>query len=240
MKKHFKLALEEAIPVQDTKPQREDEVVMYGRITDFYGLDKADKVERHEQWQIKTKIGQVRVRKTEPVGADAGKDVFYDLTFKVKDNSLGINGGSETTYQIDEEQFESFKMLAEQGMVKVRHCFKVSSLSIKLEDGTDKDIEVPDMYYEVDVFSKESYPRIPYAWCKEWCKVDLEVNPLMEVLRTKHPDIKMVSLNIKASALPIGLVDVMLQDSDDKTVKDKITALYDSEFLTVNPRLKKD
>lgn len=213
----------EQTEAKDGDKAREDEVVFYCRIGDPEQLSKAQSKEAQEQWEIKTKHGRVRVRKsTKP-----DLEPVYELTFKKKDNVAGVSGGIEQNFVIDETMFESFKVLAEAGMVKDRYNFQVSTITIQTSEGL-KDIEVPDMMYEVDAFKKIE------GGYHEWCKIDLEVNPLIDEIEKNHPEIKDFSLIVKTINLPFKPLDVVLDYGDDQIVKDQIIKLYDDYFLTKN------
>lgn len=201
--------------------EREDEVVFYCRIGDMDALSQAVSKESHEQWEIKTNHGRVRVRKT----TKPDLEPTYELTFKKKDNAAGISGGTEQNFDIDEVMFESFKSLAEGGMIKDRYNFSVNSITIETSEGL-KDIEVPDMLYEVDAFKKIE------GGYHEWCKVDLEVHPLIAEIEKNHPEIKDFSLVVKTINLPFKPLDTVLDYGNDQTVKTQIRKLYDDYFLT--------
>lgn len=202
------------------QPKHEDELVMYGKITDFEGLKQAKKKESHEQWEIKTKHGRVRVRKT----TKDGLDPVFDLTFKTKSVNAGIEGNMEQTIDIDETMFNSFKQLAEGGMVKDRYCFEVQSIEVKNASGV-RDIEVSDMFYEVDVYFNEdgSY--------NENVKIDLEVNPLLDQINANHKDLGDFNINVKVSHLPMKVVDVILSRGASESDQKIISNLYDTVFL---------
>lgn len=209
-------------PVEPTtnQPKREDELVMYGKITDFEGLKSATKKECHEQWEIRTKHGRVRVRKT----TREGLDPIFDLTFKTKSTNAGIDGNMEQTMDIDETMFNSFKQLAELGMVKDRYCFEVESIEVKNASGV-RDIKVTDMFYEVDVYFNEdgSY--------NENAKIDLEMNPLLDQINTNHKDLGDFNLNVKLSHLPMKLSNVILSRGASESDQKIISNLYDTVFL---------
>lgn len=209
------------------KEKREDEVVMYCEVQNEEGLSKAKSKESHEQWEIKTDNGRVRIRKT----VRDGVEPIFDLTFKTKDSTKGIDGNIEKTYSIDSDMFESFKICATQGMIKDRYLFEVQKIQVKTSEGL-KDIEVPDMFYEVDMFIKPGVIAETEAKYEPWCKIDLEVNPLLELIDKNHPEIGEFSLNIKVRTLPIQFGDVIISTDTDVVTKDRITKLYDEYFLT--------
>ncbi len=203
----------------------EHELVLYGKITDPKGLEHAVSFESHEQWEIKVPKGRVRIRKT----TKPNLAPTFSLTFKQKSSSMGVNGNIETTFNIEEEMFNSFKSLADQGMIKDRYLFAVQTVQVSNETGLS-DIHIPDMNYEVDVFyTLDDQGNKAY---KDWVKVDVELDSLMQIIQKSHPDIGEFNLNIKASVLPIGLTEIILSTDEDPVSKEKISKLYDDYFLT--------
>lgn len=154
MRDILKLALED-----DTsgKAGNEIEHVIYARLENMSLLKTASGVERQEQWNIcvdKNELnagsGGVRVRKT-VVGDE---EPVYVLTTKVR---KGDNSKIETSVPTSVDMFESFKFLADDGLIKDRHHFPVQGTTL---------------VWEVDMFLK------PDGTYYEWCKIDLEVNSL--------------------------------------------------------------
>lgn len=220
-------SLDEEVPTppelneESTKPKREDEIVLYCKVTDFEGLKSATSKESHEQWEVKTKHGRVRVRKTSKEGVDP----VFDLTFKTKSENAGVPGNMEQTLPIDEAFFLSFKQLAECGMVKDRYCFEVQKVTVKNDSGI-QDINVPDMFYEVDMFFNEDGSYNDNA------KIDLEVNKLLDKINENHKDLGEFKLLIKTTHLPFKPTDVIIgnmgtSESDKKIIQN----LYNTVFL---------
>lgn len=207
--------------------QREDEVVMYCEVKDETGLAHAKSKESHEQWEIKTDAGRVRIRKT----VKEGLVPSFDLTFKTKSETSGIKGNIEKTFSIDSEMFESFKAIASQGMIKDRYLFEVQSVQVKTSEGV-KDIVVSGMHYEVDMFIKPGAFSEQEGRYQAWCKIDLEVNPLLDEINKNHPEIGDFALNIKVRGLPINFGDIILSTDEDVVTKDRISKLYEQYFLT--------
>lgn len=223
----FRIALEEMIEEANTPAvaenkatAQEDEVVIYCKITDFDGLKQAISKEQHEQWEIRSDKGRMRVRKT----IKDGLNPTYDITYKVKVPDSTISSNHESTFEITEEQFNTFKSIASIGMVKDRFNFNVNSVRIDTESGI-RDVETHGLVYEVDVFKDEQ------GNYKEWCKIDLEVNKLLDDINTNNKDIKQFSLLIKTINLPFKPTDNIM-DNKDPVIKKQIEKLYDDYFLT--------
>lgn len=205
----------------ENKTHREDEIVLYSKITNFEGLKAATSKESHEQWEIKTRLGRVRVRKTTKEGIDP----TFDLTFKTKSMNAGIEGNEESDpLPIDQIFFDSFKAMSESGMVKDRYCFPVEKTKVSNASGV-QEIQVSDMFYEVDVYFNEdgSY--------NENVKIDLEVNPLLDQINENHKDLGDFKLLIKVSHLPFNPTDVIISHAASESDKKIISNLYDTVFL---------
>lgn len=153
-----RIALEEE--VADGKSVNECEYVFYARIVNLDDLLKADAKEHQEQWEIKVpktdgnaSKGRFRIRKTVKDGSDP------EYVFTTKIPVPGTNDSIETPVPTTQAQFESFRLMCSDGMLKDRYSFKV---------------EGSDLVWEVDVFLK------PEGGYYEWCKIDLEVEEMGE------------------------------------------------------------
>lgn len=231
MRSNFKELINHAFESVDDSAEKkptsnkEHEIVIYAKIGDVEGLSKAKSKESHEQWEVKTPKGRVRVRKT----MKADIESTYVLTFKTKDTEMGVSGNIEQNFDIDEKMFESFKALSDQGMIKDRYLFEVESVRVSGTDG-ERDILVKNMNYEVDVFfTTDETGKKTFA---PWCKIDLEINPLMDEIQENHTDIGNFTLLIKAVKLPFVPSDMLLSTDQDVNTKEQISKLYDQYFLT--------
>lgn len=204
----------------DKTTKREDELVFYCKITNFDGLKEATSKENHEQWSIKTSRGRVRVRQTKKEGLNT----IYDLTFKTKSDKAGLEGSIETTYSIDEDQFNDFKNLSESGMVKDRYFFPVSKVTVKTETGI-QDIEIENSFFEVDVFFNKDKTY------NENVKIDLEVNEILNQINTNHPDIGDFNLVVKILNQPFKPIEIIVDKEADESEKKYISNLYTNVFL---------
>lgn len=216
----------------DTTKHREDEVVFYAKIVDFEGLSKAAEIEMHDQWEIKQPKGRIRVRKTvvlksltdSGIVAPEGQTALYVQTIKTRDTAAGIAGGTEINSEINKDFFESFKAMAPQGMVKTRYTVPTNKIVVKIGEDTTE-IKV-DSYFEIDVFSdKDGKPH-------EWCKVDVEVNSILEAIAKEFPGVKDANFEIDTGNLPFDPANVIF--GKDEVSKKKVSELYDKYFLTFN------
>lgn len=176
--------------------KREDELVFYAKINNFDGLAKAQSKEAHEQWQITSPRGKMRVRKT----TKDGLAPQYSQAIKAKDNPLG---GSEKEDDTTEEIFEAFKAIAVNGMIKDRYVFLAGKVSLKTEAGKQL-IAEHGVKYEVDVF-----PKADGSGYHEICKIDVELNSLMEAIKKVNPDVKSAKFKFNISELPFQPSDLV-------------------------------
>lgn len=142
------------VNTQKPNGDKEDELVFYGRITNFDDLKKATGSEHQEQYEIphpktdkNSAEGRSRVRKTTP----KGQQPTFEFTTKAK---LGDGSDFENNTPTNEQQLILFKHLSEYGMIKERFFFPV--------EGHE------DLVWEVDVFFTAN------GGYQEWCKIDLE------------------------------------------------------------------
>lgn len=138
--------MEAAAP--DDTMNLEKEVMFIVQLADLSQLDRADSVEDQEQWGIKRKNGSVRVRSID--------QARWELTTKLKTENRFVS--EEITTVISQAQFDMFKALADNGMIKRRYCFNIP--------GTEA-------AWEFDVFFNADGSLF------EWVKVDLELDPTM-------------------------------------------------------------
>lgn len=169
--------------------KREDELVFYAKINNFEGLSKAQAKESHEQWQITSPRGKIRVRKT----TKDGLAPQYSQAIKARDNPLG---GTEKEDNINEETFEAFKSIAVNGMIKDRYVFYAGKVSLKTEAGKQQ-VADHGVKYEIDVF-----PKADGSGYHDICKIDVELNSLLEAIGRVNADVKSAKFKINLSDLP--------------------------------------
>lgn len=218
-----------------TGKQKEQEAVIYAKISDRLGLEQAVSVEHQIQAQIKTPVGSIRVRRT-AVGSQFGKrtaptETRYEQTTKVIDPSTQLRTMVEDTETITERLFNQFLGVAPSYMNKTRYKFNVEKVTVSSQD-SDTTIEVAGLVFEVDVFMKADNT------ISEWCKIDVEVQNLNAALKGTPFENSNVKLVLGISKLPFKPTDYVVEGEDGNEDKRKlITALYDSEFLIKNPAL---
>lgn len=211
----LRINLESATPDGQTKAEKE--IVIFGQIVDFDELKKADRKEKQEQWEIRSKSnenlygGCIRIRKTEIEESDSryNSGVTYVLTIKTFKPDKGdlLETEVELGSEVGANMLEEFKKLSEGGMIKTRYYFNVA----------DQD---PDssLVWEVDVYYDENGEP------KSWCKIDLEVP----------------NLRIKRPELPIELKGAREIPGKNRTEEEQrfVEKLMSQEFVTPSPYRK--
>lgn len=217
------LALEDETNV--TTQQQETEITLYAKINNFEGLKHAKSSE--EQIQVEARLGEAnhcRVRKT-----IVGETTSYQFMFKVKNGSHSTQVDSRREYPVDvnEEFFNGFLSIADKVQDKVRYFFDSETITLSYkEQEENREITIPDIVYEVDVFKK------PDGTFSNYCKIDIEVDKILLFLEHNYPEIKDINLNFKISTLPFAPTDGIVNEKDNETVQAFIRHLYDTEFCT--------
>lgn len=202
---------------------KETELTIYAKITNLAGLESADSKEEHIQAEIKTDTGRVRVRKS-------SKNNTFNILQTIKTKLANSNGLMETSVEIDEEFFKAFLSLCKEYMDKHRYIFKTTNVSLTTTD--DKVIELPELVYDVDCFTKDdgSY--------HEWCKIDVEIDAILDYCAKNSLDISNTALNIKVSHLPFKPVEAFIAENATEEQKAFIDKLYNECFLIPNDQDK--
>ena len=199
----------------------ETEFTIYCKIGDPTKLNRANSVEKHEQAEMRLQEGRCRVRKTE-----VGGQVKYEMTMKTPTemNNNDVRSNKEETVPVTEPFFNTFKANCETSQIKTRYKFSNRQIIIKQND-EEKVISVPEMCYEVDVFTRMDGEQ------SEWCKIDVELHDLQRFLKINYPDVKEISiLRLMLSHLPFKPSEFMT----NKTNPDVIKRLFYSEFNIPN------
>ncbi len=215
----IKIAMEDG---NKQNTNQETEVVIYAKITNPDGLAQAVHIEQHEQAQVKTAKGSVRIRKI----TVAGKEPVHEMTSKEKQPAQGVQSSIETTERINEKVYNLFMSVCDTFMSKTRYVFKAETIRGKRGD-LEFEIKAKDMNFEVDVF------RNPKGKVSEWCKIDLEVDKLKEILEANDLTVEQIKLIARIGQLPFSPNDVIIEDgtNEDPDKRALITELYSSEFL---------
>lgn len=211
---------------------KETELCFWAELTDRSGLSQAVSQEIHDQYsyKIKSEDGQqnsmIRVRATA-----VGDQITYEETLKRKEKTeAALFSNVEVNQPITKEYFENWvKCFDAPGCHKVRYVF--ISQKVMLTTDTDE-VELPEVKYEVDVFiSKEGQ----YS---KFCKVDIEIDGILEYLNEHHKDVGAFDLSVSLSSLPIGLKNWFSAVSDDEEHKAGIDAFWKKFTYKDSERVK--
>lgn len=209
-----------ATEAEATTESVETEIIVYCKIGNFNGLQKASHIEHQEQLETEFKNGtRCRVRSIQHQNSD---DIKYEFTFKVKtDANEGCEANTEHTVEVGRSFCEGFKAVADHYVKKVRYEFASSNIFLTfVEGGESKTVEIPDVKYEVDVYiDKDS------KIC-EWCKIDIEIDTIINYLGQHHPELKDVNLKVRISHLPFQPTDTILALTANPEQKAFIDALW--------------
>lgn len=197
----------------------EDELAIYCKITNFAGLEKADKVVVQEQYSVKTKEkgshkGSIRVRKETINSVDS-----YTVTTKVEKLNTTFSSNTEYSREVDREFFDAFKSISNSGMIKTRYTFNAKSIKVD-----DSDIIPEGTKFEVDVFKDNAGNLF------SWCKIDVEFNSVLNQLKQVTTQEQKIKFILAISKLPINPVEVFTNKSADLTQRQILDHLYKHVF----------
>lgn len=209
--------------ISKTDVSTETEIVIYSEIGDMTGLDLADSKETHFQIESNFVNGnKTRVRKT-----IKNDQVNYIFTIKIKDKNSQISKCEELNLDVDETFFNTFFKTSDRIVQKYRYTFnKEIKLSIN-----GKEIIIPNIDYQVDVFFKKGYGVKGCTIC-DWCKIDIEIDKINEYLESNYPNEENVKLAINISELPFKPKKSIVSSDCTDTKKQKIKELWDNEFIS--------
>ena len=214
-----KLALEDSAGTN-----KEIEIVIYAEIGDFEGLRRADFTEEHEQLETSFIKGQrCRCRKV-----TTDHKVEHFITFKIPtEGTEGAESYKEVTSFIDADFFEQFKAVAERSLKKIRYTFNSEKVELSVDNENErKTITIPNVQYEVDVYTGKDGGII------NWCKIDIEVDSVLDYLNEKFPDIDGLKLNLKVSHLPFKPTNSILSTTTNEDQQNFIHELWEKFNLT--------
>ncbi len=219
LSKYINLAIEDLV---NTTSQLEREIVIYGKIEDKTNLSKVTTKSKHHQVQGRFMGGQrCRVRKTTQTVNDTHV-TDYTFTFKIRNDTLNYQSSMEYNATVDKDFLLGFNKVADSVITKNRYTFNSSEVTLTLGTGEDTtDIIIPSVVYEVDVFvdneGKES----------NWCKVDIEVDSVLDYLSLNYPDIDTVKFTIGLSNLPIDIIDPIVDMNPTDEEREMIDNIWD-------------
>ena len=204
--------------------QEETELTIFAKIGNIEGLQQATSQEAQIQITAKLGLGDhtCRVRRS-----TKNDEVKYVYTFKVENGTGSDSVASKREHNVDvnEDFFNDFQIAADFKQDKIRYIFESEKITLSYhENDEDKVIDIPDIKYEVDVFKKAD------GQLSSWCKIDIEIDTMMQYLEHNYPEIKNVKLNIKISHLPFAPGESFLASPSDATAMSRVNDLYETEF----------
>lgn len=208
----------------------ESELYFYARVGNRDGLSQAIATELHDQWEYKfpndekgKPKGKQRIRATTIDG-----QVRYEETIKTPvDLGKHMAANLEATTVIDEAYFNAWKQaLGTTGCVKQRYTFLSRDVVLTTTEG--QAVKLPEVKYEVDVLID------PQGNSSKWCKIDVEIDPILDYLAEHHADITSFDAMVKLSHLPFEPQDAFVGNTEDPKEQEAIKAFWSKFAHTVN------
>lgn len=207
----------------------ETEITIYAKIGDMEGLKTADYKEVHEQAETRLNdTTRLRVRKTikesEPFSENENPGITFNATLKIDNENSIVNSNSEINLPITEEFFKAFFAASNSRFIKTRYVFYSKRVSLSVDHPDIGTIEIPKLKYEVDVFKRTT------GEVSEYCKIDIEVDPIIKFLKVNYPDIKDVKYIIKVSHLPFKPNGYFIDSQANEGQMQLLDHLYENDF----------
>lgn len=199
----------------------EEEITIFAKVGDFNGFAKADSSSNIQE--LSTLIpgrGKSRHRKISD-----GDGTHYIANIK------GFGQGDVVKTALDEDIastaafYEAGRMLADRLVIRDRFVFTGSTACLTIGG---KEVMVPPIDFQVDVFHRFDGRE------SEWVKIDIEVNRLMDALRSMGKDKSDLELEIRVSHLPFLPQDAFIV-SDKNTPEEKALVKKIWEEYSQNP-----
>ena len=204
--------------------KQETELTFYGKIGNWSGFEQALSMEVQQQHSFffnqddEKKKSQMRVRSTVKDGV-----AVYEQTIKlpVFNSDTQTFGNQEFSVEITEEFFHAWiKATQVYGIHKLRYIFL--SKNVELDIGNGEVITLPEIKYEVDVFLNKNGDK------SKWCKIDIEMDHILDYLKEQHKDISKFDVKVKISSLPIQLENVFSAKTDNEEEKKAIAHFWNT------------
>lgn len=201
----------------------EREITIYARVGDPSGLDQADAVEQHEQWEVRFPTTgenapkrRARVRETVSNGVSR-----FDETIKIDiEGETAVQSTVEVTTPIEADYFRAWKKhIGDRGVLKTRYTFHAKKVVVTIEG---REVEIPDIKYEVDIFRTESGER------SRWCKIDVEIDSLLEFLDRKGISFDDVEMVVKVTHLPFKPEQCFLHGTGNEDHDQSVKKFWDA------------
>jgi hypothetical protein len=209
---------------------KETEIVIYSKINNLEGLNECNSSEQHNEGHNNiSDTLRLRVRKTTPIDSSDNKQ---ELTFKLKkpinkaiDPEL-VSSNIEYNNDIELDQFNDLLDSCEYLVNKKRYVFNCENVSFKITiEGEEKEITIPDLIYEVDVFTDKNSQII------EWCKIEVEIDPIFKFLDDNYPNlIDQITFKVKISHLPFKPIEAIITNFSDEKTSAFIDNLWEHQY----------
>ena len=198
---------------------KETEIVIYAKIGNSAGLNKADSIINQIQCGAKFIDGN-RCRTRDTIVDNISKKEY---TIKIEENTdSSIKTDTEFTVPVDDKFFEGFKRIADTIIHKTRYIFESSTVRLcYTKDGDKIDEVIGNIKYEVDVFFNKDETT------SEWCKIDVEIDSILEHINRNHKEVEDINFTIKISHLPFNPMEAILYVDATGEQKDFIANLWD-------------
>ena len=145
----------------------------------------------------------------------------FDETIKIDiDGETAVQSTIEVSTPIEAAYFEAWKQhFGERGVLKTRYTFHAKKVSVTMEG---KEIEIPNIKYEVDIFRTETGVR------SRWCKIDVEIDSLLDFLDRKGISFDDVEMVVKVTHLPFKPEQCFLHSAGNEQHDQSVKKFWDA------------
>ena len=136
------------------------------------------------------------------------------------DGETAVQSTIEVSTPIEAAYFEAWKQhFGERGVLKTRYTFHAKKVSVTMEG---KEIEIPNIKYEVDIFRTETGER------SRWCKIDVEIDSLLDFLDRKGISFDDVEMVVKVTHLPFKPEQCFLHSAGNEQHDQSVKKFWDA------------
>ena len=209
--------------------QKETELTLYAKVNDFEYFDKVKTYREIIQLQASLGASQnCRCRKEMRYKDGIAISETPNYSFTVKANgkkSRNLSIKTEYNFTVDEDFFQYFLETADTRQIKKRYTFKVSDYEFKIvSNGKEKDIVVPYLNFEIDIFEKLNGYR------SNWVKIDIELDKAFAYIRENYDNVDDIVMSVKLSLLPMALKQGFIEKEATAEQKKCLEDLWKYEF----------
>ena len=211
--------------------ESEVELCFYAEIRDPSGLEKANAVEQHEQYQYQLppdeaggRRGRIRIRRT-----DKNNETSFTETIKTPHSPDSLLGDEENTVDITESFFKTWRhTYRADGFKKIRHTYAVTEVEMEYQGNT---IKLPPLKFEVDIFVA------PDGHKSKWAKIDIEVQDVIKMLKESYETVDAAQFHIKFSCLPLDIgqvVSAVTTNAEERAAIENFYKVYSHPYKAEN------